>query len=693
MLEIRHAKIAALQEASFYRAKLAAYESGSPVDASKLDKERIEELEQKLSDAVTAKSSADRQLAQVSSDLEQEQTARAAAEERNTTALARAETAEASHTRMLAEHTELHTRSIGLDNSLQDHIEKIMTLQSTHAQLQADHDHAQSRVAASEAFRDQYTKSLEQLQLTLQAANARADEMHSLWTQTKGDLDEQKATNARLIQDLETQTSEAFAASTKAEELDRILKTTREENEAMRALTSGSIADLVASTRETRTADVGSDDLRSSKARAVEEEANGLRTLHQQSVSRLEASATELADLKSRNVDLERHLIATRSEVEALRTRHAAAVKDYSLIKGQIAARDQDLREKARLAEAAEVKAGLLRSLMAENGMAMDDDFANRSLESIMSTTESPEQLARRIHDLEARLERRGRSHTELQTAHDETQRELHITEDKYREASRKHEAAADEISALVQEVQRLRSGGATSTTPLSTEGNGGAGDEELAALQERHRTLEQTHLKAVQYVKGTEKMLRRMKEELSKYKERTEQLEGELASRGPTSPTAVASSGGNRDQVEALQAQIEQLRTNADKSKVENEELQQHIVALQSDYAEKIGQQQDDADARHRAAEAEVRRLEEAHLQTRKDLEEAQQLNTSLNDLMLQQGNAHASGSAEGAEGRKQLETSLIQAQKQAEWLKMENAELEARCKDAENKVRPLQS
>lgn len=691
-------RTAALQEASFYRVKLAAYEAGSISDINKIERERIADLEQKLSEIITSKSGLERQVLQLTHELDHERQLREMLQDNTSKSNERANHLEALHSRTALDYEELLNKTRGLDHHASESVERCTVLESSTQSLLIDLEGCREKLKDSESANQKYLVVLEQLQHTLKVTHSKVEEMQELWDQSRNDLEMQKSVASELTRELEARVGEISAAHTKVEELEQILRTTKQENDALRSLNETGLADLVALSRSNSQRVLESHhDGGDGRRRMAEEETSGFKVLHEHSKTKLETALMELTEVKTRNMVLDRELIVSKSEIGAMRLKCSQLMNESNKIKYQISVKEWDLKEKARMTEAAEVKASLMKNLMAENGfLAADDEMLGRSYESGPSGTSvnpaelGPEQLVKRVKELEHRLEQRTHIHRQLETQHEDAQKEMQAAEEKYRDAHRKHEAAADEIASLVQEVQRLRSGGASSVSPASAEGHGKA-EEELQVLQERHRTLEQTHIKAVQYVKGTEKMLRRMKDELSKYKDKTESLEVELGEARRCSQTTNANdphmTNELRAQLTELTTQLEQLRMSSKQSTTDNEELQRRMGSLQAEYEKDMSSYEASATQKMRAVREELGGAQSKNEKLQAELAACIKQNQSLSAKLNQAPGKRSDDDSDGSS--KELLAQLAHAQKQVDWLKRENADLQSRCRDAEAKVK----
>lgn len=190
--------------------------------------------------------------------------------------------------------------------------------------------------------------------------------------------------------------------------------------------------------------------------------------------------------------------------------------------------------------------------------------------------------------------------------------------------------------------------------------------------------------------------MFRRMKDELTKYKERNESLEAQLASK-----TGAGESGHSRGmsaelrpELDGLRSQLVDLRKQSEQSSAQNEDLQKHIKKLKTDYDQQLSEQQSSTTEKLHELENEVDQLQDALHKAQSELDETlqinKQLNTELQSAMRNPGSS-SDPNEPWSDAKKRLEQDLSSALNRSEWLKRENASLEERCKDAESKVTML--
>jgi chromosome segregation ATPase len=175
------------------------------------------------------------------------------------------------------------------------------------------------------------------------------------------------------------------------------------------------------------------------------------------------------------------------------------------------------------------------------------------------------------------------------------------------------------------------------------------------------------------------------MKEELTKCKERNEELEAQLAqTNGRETPSMMGD-------LDSLRKQLADLRDISEQSSAENEELQRQMHKLKAEYDQTLQQQESDTAGRIDALEGEIQQHEQDLEKTRRDLDETLALNRQLNEQLraaLKSPTSPRQGSGASPEHVQRLEQDLLSAENRVEWLKRENQVLEARCRESEGKI-----
>ncbi|KAG8919659.1 Negative regulator of mitotic exit [Tulasnella sp. 418] len=286
----------ALKETAFYRAKLSAYEANSTTEVSRLERERISQLESQLQQLVSEHMA---QMDELMDLYTSETKLKEQAEDRANDAIKRAELAENAHEKVLREHSEKHT---ALEGSLRDPIDPLLSLSSATQQKDADIAALSRLVEELTLSRDQQQRALEQAQAALLAATARADEIDRQWSRGTERMFLLEAEVHELRSELEARTQETESANSRLRDVENVWAKSREEADALRALTTGGLGELLDSQKEMLADEDRATRGHAEKLRAMELEASSLRKMLKEAGVRVDAAQNELSEYKKRSL-------------------------------------------------------------------------------------------------------------------------------------------------------------------------------------------------------------------------------------------------------------------------------------------------------------------------------------------------------------------------------------------------------
>jgi hypothetical protein len=269
-----------------------------------------------------------------------------------------------------------------------------------------------------------------------------------------------------------------------------------------------------------------------------------------------ETASDKLRRAEERIAGLEAYQQQTSREGLGIRKQLTDAVRSAQTFQNQHAEIRQQLETHQRDANALAIQHGALKDLLDERSTSS----AARNFDSPIGGRHGSPDLAR-LRELEQKLEESRRAHLDLQSQFENRE----------------------------QESEK--------------------------AYREKLEQLEQDYQSAVSYVKGTEKMLKRMKDELTKSKAQTTRLQAELEKQ-PSSERSMESSGaptGWESEKNMLQQQIEELQNSMRASMMQLERQIDEVRAELEQTAEDRDQYQNDAEQLHgmtRQAQADIEKL-----------------------------------------------------------------------------------
>ncbi|WVQ73192.1 hypothetical protein IAR50_002757 [Cryptococcus sp. DSM 104548] len=606
----------ALQETAFYRAKIAALESNSAIDLKRLEQDRTAELEKQIGVLVNENAGLQKELERERDSGVQTRSLHSSATEREAETLKRAEEAEEAHRGAVEELEQLHVRFSNHEQSIREQSEQLVTLSSTLQQREAERESLMSQLEEAITARDQHVLLVEEAQRAVDSGGAMASEMEAMYAQESQKVATLVEQLAETRAELEKRSQLADIATERLQEIEKAYALSREEADSLRGSVSTHLGAILDSHRELRADESRLTQGHQDKLRALEVESTSLRKMLNEAGQRVDAAESGVSHHRSKARVLEGKLQALRSELRAGQTKLLSAQSEVTRYKELNASRDEELREKELAVTEVETRCTMLRNLLAEHGIAINS--------TDLDNVETPSS-----RELETQLRDRNR-------ANESAQREIQSLRARSEEAEDKVES----LSRLIERIKDARSPTSLSMrSPTPTGGDSsrvGELEKKLHDMTKEHKDkvagLEADYQTAVRYVKGTEKMLKRMKDELNKQKATNATIQTELdhlRGRSSVSGRSTPSSMLESD----VQRRFSTLQTQHQK--------------LQEDFSAS----QDVLSARNREADLLRMRLDEAERDLeslREDLAQAQHRIQTLLDVRGVSDDDEAEGSEE---------------------------------------------
>lgn len=555
-------KSAAIQEAAYYRAKLTAHEASAPGEVSQMERERISELERHLATLLAEQTAQKKTADELSDSLALQTTLLEQAEARSSDASNRADTLEETHHRVAREHSEIRDRYVDVEAALRDHADRLLGQTSLLEQKDAEISQVKRQVEELTQLRDQHIRALDQARTALQAVASRSEEDQ----RARDQITQLEADIAELRGDLETRMSEVEQARIRLAEVENAWAKSREEADAFRALTTGSLGELLDSHRDLRADEDRLTRGHTEKVEALEVEAASLRKMLKDATQQLEEVQRDLSEERRRVRQTESEQTLLRSQIVGLRAQLSSSVLEQGRLRKDLAEKDNDLRGALKETADTNIRLAMLRNYLSENGIIPD--------------SEEPSSNSSRLADLEKQLEERT-------LLYERSERELS-------QALRKKRELETQLSTMSQQQDRARS--------LQSPVNQGDSDAEARALEAerkleetersykaRMRQMEEDYQLAVHYVKGTEKMMRRMKDEVTRTKTAYASLQSELDTvRGRSSTEPRRGVNGRNtpsdDSHDHLRGQLIDAQKQSQRLIGDNKDLRQRMETLEKD-------------------------------------------------------------------------------------------------------------
>ncbi|CRG85770.1 Tip elongation aberrant protein 1 [Talaromyces islandicus] len=581
--EVEHQRDAAVSEAAYARAKLAAHggsqrssplPEGASLNTDEATSGRMTDLSRRLALALASQAELKSKLEGMTVDLDQEKQARELAEETN----------EATRKR-LAE-LEMQNHSLELE-SLRAELHQIQAHAREESALRSE---AEANFAKVNFDKEELIQKLEEASTRLkdhggnmgslrEAVSASAEKASLMERHLEEERERREGLERKLLQlraDHEERTAELETATRRLKDAEELAETHAREAESHKlAFISGLDR---ASSFDSESSMRSITDQRVVSLQSQLDKAHELVKVNQaaadDAAEKLRRAEERIAGLEAYQEQVSREGLQLRRQLQtALRDSQTTATENKDL-KSQLESQQRDTSALA-------IQHGALKDLLGERGVQASDTRRSPLLDSPGSRFGTPEQT--RLRDLEQQLQASLK-------AHDETKISFESRE---------------------QEADR--------------------------AYREKLEQLENDYQSAVHYVKGTEKMLKRMKDEVDKYRVYTTKLQGEL---------------------EAAQKALEQSKPSADWES-ERDELQKSLSDLEKNMSSSIT-----------GLESQISQLKE--------------------DLSAAEAARDSSQSAH-EETKRELIAAAERTRGEVEQLKQENSLLESRAVHAEQKVSML--
>lgn len=546
---------AAIQEAVHAKAKLAAH-MGSAANSTHSDndqaaEDRSNELDRKLATALNAQKELQSALDRMCSEAEAERRARKVADDTVTAAERRMAALEAYKQQSSSELEQLKAE---LHMVQREAREKSVLAHETQATLQLLH-------AEKAKFESQYheavgsSKDHSETMESLREAIAASAETEAL---LESRLDEERAVReevenklTKLKAEHEARTSELVVATQRLREAEELAERHAHEARTHRQALLSGL-DRISTRDVPGPSQVGDDRLA-----VLQDQLDSANSLVKRYQLEADAASDRLRAAEERIAGLEAYQEQASREGVTIRRQLQAAFRDTQSLQAANSDLKQQLASQQLEANAITIQHNTLKDILVERGIS--PTTAGRTRPVASSREGSPE--LSRLRELEKQL-------SASMAAHEETKQTL---------------------SSQAQESE--------------------------SAYREKLTQLENDYQSAVHYVKGTEKMLKQLKEQLSKYKSENSRLKEELAEmedKGMSTGDVPADWEDERrylqKKVEALQGEI---RSSQEQFEEQLQAVRQQLADARQAQEEAVKNSQD-ADARLTASRRDMEQLQE---------------------------------------------------------------------------------
>lgn len=548
---------AAIQEAVHAKAKLAATGSGDNADPEREEDERTHELGRKLATALNAQRELQNTLDRMSTEADAERRARKIADDAVSAAEKRMVALEAYKQQTSSEMEQLKAE---LHMVQRDAREQSILAHESQAALQL----LQAEKTRFETLHNEAVGNSKDHSETMDSLRAVIVATTDTKTHLESKLDEERAlremVEAKLVglkAEHEARTSELVTATQRLRDAEELAERHANEARTHREVVLAGLDKI--STRNISSTGQADPERMQALQRQLDA-ANGLVKRYQQEA---DSASDKLRAAEERIAGLEAYQEQASREGVTIRRQLQAALRETQSLQAANSELKHQFASQQLESNAINVQHNTLKDILVERGISPTSAVSRRSIVSPRGG--SPELI--RVRDLEKQL-------AASLAAHEETKQTL---------------------SSQSQESE--------------------------AQYREKLTQLENDYQSAVHYVKGTEKMLKQLKEQLARYKSENSRLKDELSdleSKGPhASREMPAEWEGERQQ---LHSRVEELQQEV---KASSAQLEQQLLAVRQELAET-----------RRAHEDASRQGEEVNARltvTKRDLDQVQHENALL--------------------------------------------------------------
>lgn len=576
IIEMEKQRDAAISEAVFAKARLAGH--GSPLPDKEgsrgtPDHERSNDLNKRLAASIAAHSTLNSKHQGLNKEVELERQARQLAEETADAAQKRVTELDMRHQQLTSEleglRSELHeTQTLHRDVSA-SHAEML----TQHKMLNVDRDELQSKYSNTLTETQSHSAILLSLQAAVAASTEKAHSLESTLGSERSAREELEEKLRQLRIEHEDRTSELETASRRLQNAEEIAEKHAKEADTHRAVVMAGLGKVT---------DRGSPrDVSHERVTILQEQLESANALVRQNQAAADAASEKLRRAEERIAGLEAYQEQASREGLNIRKQLQTHLRDVQNMTNEKAELEQKLQGQLLETNALAVQHGALKDILAERGINPADVRRSRAIDSPSSQSRFSTPDIHRVKELEQQLDASLKSHEEMRTQF-------------------------EDVSERDEKMKREY-------------------EEKLTALDNDHQA-------AVKYLRGTEKMLSKMKQELQRVKNENGDLrkkvekirgEGESSTRGTPVPAEWET---ERD---TLKKEVENTQASL-KSSVAG--LEEKLSAMQGQL-QTTQSELEQSRTNYATSKADFTTLQATHTQTRSDIERMQQENNQLEE------------------------------------------------------------
>lgn len=551
--EAERQRDSAVNEAIYAKAKLAAHGGDVPTEggtrdlSATPDADRMGDLNKRLAAALTAQNELTRRAEKLVAEIESERRSRHLAEDTAEAAEKRVAELDAYRQRASSELESLRAELHEAERIAREEAANCAEAVARNKMLEADHRELSGKHATLAESSKEHSTVLQSLH---QAVGASSDKASLL----ERKLDEEKRYREELEQEIAALRIQHGNWSNQLESVTRRLRDAEELGEKHAAEARTHREAVLSGLDKVSNQSLDTTETKDQRVDLLQEQVFAANTLVRKNQEAADIASEKLRRAEERIAGLEAYQEQSSREGLTIRKQLQISMRDSQSMQTDKSELQQQLERHRLESNALEVQLKTLKNLLEERGVSASDR-RSRALDSpSFRNFGTPDQA--RVRELEQQLEMHSRSHEELR----------HNFEQREEENSREYEA-------------------------------------KLANLETDHQA-------AVKYVRGIEKMLAKMKQELQRTKSAKDELERELVnhradgSARAGDSAAAANWEAERDALRSemsevqeslrttiaeLESQIDALKASLEESENERARLQKESQEMQGHHAQQL--------------------------------------------------------------------------------------------------------
>ncbi|KAL7267535.1 Negative regulator of mitotic exit [Rhizina undulata] len=523
--EVERQRDVAVQEAVYAKAKLAAVSGNTTsttgdkgaADVAAIDAEKLIDMNRKLAASLQAQAELSAKLEALTMEVNAERKARQLAEETTAVAQTRFSELDDYRNRAASELESLRAELLDAERAFRDEAAARADATAEAKLLRIDQEELSAKLKEALEDNENYRNSIDELRVAMEATSRKSA---TLERQTEEERLEKERLERKLAQvksEYEEKVADLQNANARLRDAEELMEQHAEEARSATAALAAGLAKVA--DREAQDSAVQAAEQR---VEVMKEQVTAANELLAKSKIQADESGEKLAQAMQRVAGLEFQQGQSSKDAIALRRRMAEIMDELRRLKQENVEKDARLLDKQLEIDATSTKHGALKEILAERSSQIGfDKRRSQTLQSPSphSGTATPEQI-NRLRELEVKLEESLRAHRETKNS----------------------------AEMQAQEVEKH--------------------------FREKLEQLENDYQSAVHYVKGTEKLLKRMKDELSRYKTQNAKLhldleEAQRQASGNSRQEGRPGSGMDDNERVLLNREIDDLRSKVRESAI----------------------------------------------------------------------------------------------------------------------------